>query len=125
VNWLVGLPVDVIISVAASATVAVRQATSTIPIVMVFAGDPVGYGLIKSLARPGGNVTGTTSYSPDVVGKGIELLRELVPTMKRLAVLAVPSNAGTPLTLREAQVAADSFGLELTMVGVERPEDID
>src|SRR5215213_4138938 len=76
---LVALPVDVMVSVAASATVAARQATATIPIVMVHAGDPIGYGLIESLARPGGNVTGTTSYSPEIVAKGIELLREVVP----------------------------------------------
>ena len=122
---LVALPVDVIVSVAASATVAARKATATIPIVMVHAGDPIGYGLIESLARPGGNVTGTTSYSPEIVAKGIELLREVVPTMQRLAILAVPSNAGTPLALREAQVAADSFGLDLTIVRVERAGDLD
>src|SRR5262245_56767536 len=68
---LVALNVDVIVSVAASATVAARSATAAIPIVMVHAGDPVGGGLVESLARPGGNVTGTTSYSPDVVPKAI------------------------------------------------------
>ena len=71
--------VDVIISVAASATIAARQATSTIPIIMVHAGDPIGHGLIDSLARPGGNVTGTTSYSPELIGKAIGILRELGP----------------------------------------------
>src|SRR6266704_1787410 len=105
---LVALPVDVIVAVAASATVAARQATATIPIVMVHAGDPIGYGLIESLARPGGNVTGTTSYSPEIVAKGIELLRELMPPIRRLAVLVVPSNAGAPLAIREAHVAAGS-----------------
>jgi putative ABC transport system substrate-binding protein len=122
---LVALPVDVIVSVAASATVAARQATATIPIVMVHAGDPIGYGLIESLARPGGNVTGTTSYSPEIVAKGIELLRELVPRIERLAILVVPSNAGTTLAVREAQVAASSLGLELTVATVERAVDLD
>jgi putative ABC transport system substrate-binding protein len=88
---LVSVPVDVIVSVAASATIAARQATSTIPIVMVHAGDPIGHGLIESLARPGGNVTGTTSYSPEVIGKAVGLLRELVPGITRLAALVVPS----------------------------------
>jgi putative ABC transport system substrate-binding protein len=122
---LVALPVDVIVSVAASATVAARQATATIPIVMVHAGDPIGYGLIESLARPGGNVTGTTSYSPELVAKGIEILRELVPAIRRLLLLVVPSNAGSPLAIREAQGAADSLGMDLTVVRVERAADLD
>ena len=119
---LVSLPVDVIVSVPAAATVAARQATATIPIVMVHAGEA---GLIQSLARPGGNVTGTTSYSPELVGKAVGLLRELVPASSRLAVLVVSSNIGTPLTVREAQLAATSLGMDLTVVGVERVEDLD
>jgi putative ABC transport system substrate-binding protein len=122
---LVALPVDVIVAVAASATVAARQASATIPIVMVHAGDPIGYGLIESLAHPGGNVTGTTSYSPEIVAKGIELLRELVPPIRRLAVLVVPSNAGTPLAVRQAQVAVGSLGMDLTVVEVESADDLD
>ena len=98
---LVSLPVDVIVSVPAAATVAARQATATIPIVMVHAGKA---GLIQSLARPGGNVTGTTSHSPELVGKAVGLLRELVPAISRLAVLVISSNIGTPLTVREAQL---------------------
>jgi putative tryptophan/tyrosine transport system substrate-binding protein len=122
---LVAIPVDVIVSVAASATVAARQATATIPIVMVHAGDPIGYGLIENLARPGGNVTGTTSYSPELVPKSIEVLIELVPTAKRLAILVVASNAGTPLAVRQAQGAASGLGLDLTVVSVERAGDLD
>jgi putative ABC transport system substrate-binding protein len=119
---LVSLPVDVIVSVPAAATVAARQATATIPIVMVHAGEA---GLIESLARPGGNVTGTTSYSPELVGKAVGLLRELVPASSRLAVLVVSSNIGTPSTIREAQLAATSLGMDLTVVGVDRAEDLD
>jgi putative ABC transport system substrate-binding protein len=122
---LVSLPVDVIIAVAASATIAARQATATIPIVMVHAGDPIGHGLIESLARPGGNITGTTSYSPELVGKAVGLLRELVPGITRLAALVVPSNSGTPLAVKQAQLAATNLGLELTVVGVERADDLD
>ena len=119
---LVSLPVDIIVSVPAAATVAARQATATIPIVMVHAGEA---GLIGSLARPGGNVTGTTSYSPELVGKAVGLLRELVPASSRLAVLVVSSNIGTPSTIREAQLAATSLGMDLTVVGVDRAEDLD
>src|SRR5215204_5518307 len=119
---LVSIPVDVIVSVPAAATVAARQATAAIPIVMVHAGEA---GLIESLARPGGNVTGTTSYSPELVGKAVGLLRELVPAISRLAVLVVSSNIGTPLTVREAQLAATSLGMDLTVVGVDRAEDLD
>ena len=106
----------------AAATVAARQATATIPIVLVHAGE---FGLIESLARPGGNVTGTTSYSPELAGKAVGLLRELVPASSRLAVLVNSSNIGTPLTVREAQLAATSLGMDLTVVGVDRAEDLD
>jgi len=121
---LVALRVDVIVAFAASATVAARQATATIPIVMAHAGDPIGYGLIESLAHPGGNVTGTTSYSPEIAGKGVEILHELVSAGTRLAMLVVPSNAGTPLAVREVKGASATIGLDLTVVGVERTEDI-
>ena len=122
---LVSIPVDVIVSVAASATIAARQATRAIPIIMVHAGDPIGYGLIENLARPGGNVTGTTSNSPEILGKSVSLLRELVPSIARIAALVVPSNSGTRLAIQEAQLAATNLRLELTVVGVERAEDLD
>ena len=122
---LVSVPVDVIIAVAASATMAARQATRTIPIVMAHAGDPIGQGLIESLARPGGNITGTISYTPELVGKAVGLLRELAPGITRLAALVVSSNSGTPLAVKQAQLAATDLGLELTIVGVERADDLD
>jgi putative ABC transport system substrate-binding protein len=122
---LVALPVDVLVSVAASATVAARQATSSIPIVMVHAGDPIGQGLIDSLARPGGNVTGTTSYSEQLVTKAVDLLRELAPSIQSLAMLVVPSNSGTRLAVQQAQLAATRFGFKLKVVGVERAEDLE
>ena len=122
---LVGLRVEVIIAVAAAATLAARNATTTIPIVMAHAGDPIGSGLIESLSHPGGNVTGTTSFAPEIVAKSIELLRELVPHASRLGMLIVPSNTGSPLGVREAQVAAARLGLELHIAGVERSDDLD
>ena len=80
---------------------------------MAHAGDPIGSGLIESLSHPGGNVTGRTSFAPEIVAKSIELLRELVPHASRLGMLIVPSNTGSPLGVREAQVAAARLGLEL------------
>jgi putative tryptophan/tyrosine transport system substrate-binding protein len=122
---LVALPVDVIVAVPAVATVAAREATATIPIVMVHGGDAKGAGLIESLAHPGGNVTGTISIAPEVAAKGIELLRELVPTIRRLGVLFVPSNIGAPQGIKQAGDAARSLNLELTIVGVERPSELE
>src|SRR5207248_3618141 len=90
---LVASKVDVIVTPAVATSTAARQATSTIPIVMVHAGDPVGAGLIASLARPGGNVTGTTNLL--LGGKQVELIRELVSRAVKLAMLVNPSNAGT------------------------------
>jgi ABC-type uncharacterized transport system substrate-binding protein len=121
---LVALNVDVLVSVASSATVAAKGATAKIPIVMVHVADPVGAGLVDSLNRPGGNITGTTSDSPDIVPKAIELLREIVPA-RHLAMLAVPSNIGTALTIRQAETAAAQLAMALSVVGVERAEDLD
>src|SRR3954453_7986232 len=121
---LVDLPVDVIVAFAASATVAAREATASIPIVMVHAGDPTGAGLVQSLRHPGGNVTGTTSYLPEIVAKGIEVLRDPVPSIRRLAVLLVPSNRGSPLAAPEAQAAGASIGLDVLIIGVERAEEL-
>src|SRR5437899_10039111 len=102
---------DVIVAIAAAATAAARQATSTIPIVMAHAGDPVGSGLAASLAHPGGNVTGTTSMVPDLGVKQVELLRELIPKLTRLGVIANPTNAGAPLLLANLNEAARRFDI--------------
>ena len=92
---LVALKVDVIVAVAVAASTAASEATTGIPIVMVHAGNPVGAGLIESLARPGRNVTGTTSMLPDLGGKQIEMLHQVVPSARRIAFLSNPTNAGT------------------------------
>ena len=84
---LVSLDVDVIVTVGTLAPLAAKRATSTIPIVMAFSGDPVGSGLVASLAHPGGNVTGLSGMAPDLAGKRLELLKELLPGMSRMAVL--------------------------------------
>ena len=97
-----------------------RQATNTIPIVMVHAGDPVGAGLIATLARPGGNVTGTTNLS--LGGKHVELIRELVPRAVRVAILVNPNNAGARSYVADAMEAGRSFNLSIAVADVDREE---
>ena len=118
---LVASKVDVIVAPTVAASSAARQATNTIPIVMVHAGDPVGAGLIASLARPGGNVTGTTNLS--LGGKQVELIRELVPRAVKLAILVNPSNAGTRNYVADAMETGRSFNLSIAVVEVARAED--
>src|SRR5207248_2838177 len=118
---LVASKVDVIVTPAVTASRAARQATSTIPIVMVHAGDPVGAGLIASLARPGGNVTGTTNLSYS--GKQIELMRELVPRAVKLAILLNPSNSGARRYVTDAMETGRKFNLSIAIAEVARVED--
>ena len=113
--------VDVIVAVAVAASVAARQATSTIPIVMVHAGNPIGAGLIASLARPGGNVTGTTSMIPELGAKQIELFRQLVPRVAKLGILVNPKNPGTAST--NVADTARRFNISVVIVEVTRADD--
>jgi len=121
---LVRLKVDVILTSGTPEVLAAKQATSVIPIVFATAGDPVGNGLIASLARPGGNVTGMSLQSNDTAGKRLELLREVVPSLRRLAILANVGNPFSVLELGEAQAAARALGLEVDTLEIRRPEDI-
>jgi putative ABC transport system substrate-binding protein len=116
---------DVIVAIAAASTAAVRRATATIPIVMVHAGDPVGAGWAATLAKPGGNVTGSTSQVPELGSKQVELLRELVPRLARLGLLVNPTNSGAPLTLANVTAAARRFDIAVTVAEVTRGEDFD
>ena len=118
------LKVDVIVTHATANVIAAKNATSVIPIVMAAAADPVGDGLVTSLARPGGNVTGLSIQSPDLAGKRLELLREVIPTLRRLAVMAVVSGSGTRLEITEVRAAAQKLGLEIVTFEIRRPEDI-
>jgi len=122
---LVRLKVDVIVAPAAQNVVAAIQATRTIPIVMVSVGDPVGNGLVASLARPGGNVTGTSFLTSAMVGKQLDLLKQITPHVSRLAILLNPANPGHPLTLEEAKVAAQSLGVQLQAVEARGPADLE
>jgi putative tryptophan/tyrosine transport system substrate-binding protein len=121
---LVRLKVDVIVTEGTPSTFAAKQATAVIPIVFAAAGDPVGTGLVASLARPGGNITGLSSQTAETAGKRLELLREIVPGLGRLAIMG---NVGNPLSVLEsgeAQAAARALGLEVTTAELRRAEDI-
>jgi putative tryptophan/tyrosine transport system substrate-binding protein len=104
---------DVIVVQSTTETVAMKHATTTIPVVMVLIGDPVGAGLVQSLSRPGGNITGTSLMSSDTFGKGIEFLKELVPQARRVAVLGNPDNASVVRVWAETRAAATQLGIEL------------
>jgi putative ABC transport system substrate-binding protein len=120
----VRLKVDVIVAEATPATLAAKQATSIIPIVFVSTGDPVGTGLVASLARPGGNVTGLSNQAKDLASKRVELLRELVPGLRGLGVLVNVENISAMAEVREVEAAATMLGLELVKLEIRRPEDI-
>jgi putative tryptophan/tyrosine transport system substrate-binding protein len=114
---LVRLPVDVLLVVGSTpAALAAKQATTTIPMVMAGVGDPVGSGLVASLARPGGNVTGLASVSSELVRKQLEFLKDVLPTLSRVAVLWNPANPAHALNVREADVAAQALGVQLHRV---------
>jgi len=120
----VRLKVDVIVTVGTPAVVTAKEATSVIPIVFAGAGDPVGTGLVSSLARPGGNVTGLSLQTTDSVGKRLELLREVVPDLRRLAILADAGNPQGVLEMGEVQAAARGLGIEVAPLEIRRAEDI-
>jgi putative tryptophan/tyrosine transport system substrate-binding protein len=121
---LVQLKVEVIVTAGTAAVVAAKQATSVIPIIFALGGDPVGTGLVASLARPGGNVTGLTQQSTDLAGKRVELLREVVPGLGRLATMANIGNPLAVLEMREVHAAARTLGLEVAISEIRRAEDI-
>jgi putative ABC transport system substrate-binding protein len=121
---LVQRKVDVIVTSGTSLIMAAMQATSVIPIVFAAAGDPVGTGLVASLARPGGNVTGLSNQVPDLAGKRLELLREIVPGLGRLAILANVGNPLVVLDMREVQATARTLSFEVNTLEIRRGEDI-
>jgi putative tryptophan/tyrosine transport system substrate-binding protein len=134
---LIRLQVDVIVTDVTSAALALKKATSTIPIVMTSSTDPVGTGLVASLARPGGNITGLTNVGGEIGGKLLELLKEVTPRLSRAAILGIagtynssraiflPSNAADEIFAKETEVTAGAMGVQLIHVGVQSPDDID
>ena len=122
---LVRLKVDVILASAAPPALVAKKATTSVPIVFVNVFDPVELGLIPSLGRPGGNITGLANSSADLAGKRLELLRELVPKLRRVAVFWDSSNPTNPIQLKGAEVAARTLGLQLQPAPVQGPSDFD
>jgi putative ABC transport system substrate-binding protein len=120
----VRLKVDVIVTSATPPTLAAKQATVVIPIVFAAVSDPVGTGLVASLARPGGNVTGLANQISDTAGKKLEFLREVVPGLRRLAIMANVGNPASVLDMGEAQATARALGLEVRTSEIRRAEDI-
>ena len=119
------LKVDIIVTGGPTSTSAAKEATTTIPIVMAFDNDPVGNGFVASLARPGGNITGLATLSPELSGKRLELLKEILPKLSRVAVLRTSTTPGTAQELKEAELAAGAFGAKLQYLNVLDPKDIE
>ncbi len=122
---LVRLKVDVIVTGGPSATRPAKAATETIPIVITNDGDPVANGFVASLARPGGNITGLSTLSPEVYGKQLELLREIVPRLARVAVLGTSSDPGNAQALRETERAAQALRVQLQYLDIHGPTDLE
>jgi ABC-type uncharacterized transport system substrate-binding protein len=122
---LVRLNVDVIVAAGPVSTRPAKEATVTIPIVMTQDTDPVGNGFVASLARPGGNITGLSTLSPEISGKQLELLKEIVPKLSRVAVLGTSTRPGNAQALKEAELAARAFGVKLQYLDVLGPKDIE
>jgi putative ABC transport system substrate-binding protein len=123
-NEFVRLKVDVIFSVGTPPIIAAQKATSNIPIVFVAAGDPVGTGLVASLARPGGNITGLSNQTRDLAGKRLGLLREIAPDLRRLAIMVRTENVSAASEAREVQAAAATFGVQVVSLEVHSANDI-
>jgi putative ABC transport system substrate-binding protein len=125
VEELIAAKVDVIVTAGTPAALAVKKSTSTIPLVMVAVGDPVGTGLVDSLAHPGGNATGLTSIAPELEGKRLELIREAVPGVARIAVLWNPDNAYLIASEKQVRAAAQSLHLEVLSLAVRNVDELD
>jgi ABC-type uncharacterized transport system substrate-binding protein len=125
VTELINSNVDVIVAWASPTVIAVRRATSTIPIVMVGVGDPIGSGFIASLARPGGNITGLTNISVDLSAKLMELFAELVPGMKRVGVVHNPNNPAVTMALRETEDAVRKLNMQVEVVDAQTSDEFE
>jgi putative ABC transport system substrate-binding protein len=122
---IVRLNVDVIVTPTTTATLAAKQATTTIPIVMTNPGDPLGSGLVESLARPGGNVTGLSTMGPDTAGKRLQLLRQLLPQVSHVAVIWNATNPYATAMFRETERAAQVLGIIIQSLEVRSPDDFE
>ena len=120
---LVKLDIDVLVVLSTPGARAAKQATSTVPIVMAAVGDPVAAGLVASLARPGGNLTGLTFFFAEICAKRVELIREMIPALTRLAVIVNPANPSHPIALDAMQGTARALGIELVPAEVKGRDD--
>jgi putative ABC transport system substrate-binding protein len=125
VSELLAEHVNVIVTAGTPAALAVKRATQTIPLVMIAVGDPVGTGIVPSLARPGGNITGLSSIAPDLEGKRLELLREIVPKLSHVGVFWNPTNAFHIGSMKQASVAAKTLRIKLLPLAVSKTEDLE
>jgi ABC-type uncharacterized transport system substrate-binding protein len=125
VGELVRLNPDVIVAVSAPVIQAARQVTRTIPIVMVGVGDPVAIGFVASLSRPGGNITGLSQLSPELSAKRLDLLKEVVPAVSRVAILWNPTNPSNASQLRATKLVAQALGMQLQLLEVRGPQDFE
>jgi len=122
---LITAKVDLIVTAGTPAALAVKKATTTVPLVMVAVGDPVGTGLVPSLARPGGNLTGLSSIAPDLEGKRLQLLREIVPALSYVAMFVNSVNPFHVSSMRQARAAAEGMGIKLQLHDIRKTEDLD
>ena len=122
---LLAQKVDVIVTAGTPATRAVKKATASVPLVMIAVGDPVGTGIVPSLSRPGGNITGLTSISPELDGKRLELLREIAPAVSHIAVLWNSASSLQIVAERATRVAADAMRMKMLSLGVRTRDDIE
>jgi putative ABC transport system substrate-binding protein len=122
---LIAAKVDAIVTAGTPAAFAVKKATTTVPLVMVAVGDPVGTGLVPSLARPGGNLTGLSSIAPDLEGKRLQLLREIVPALSHVAMFVNSLNLFHVSSMKQARAAAEGMGIKLQLYDIRKTEDLD
>lgn len=122
---LLQLRVDLIVTDGTPATEAAKIATRTVPIVMAVSNDPLASGFVASLNRPGGNITGTSQQAPELAGRRLQLLTEMIPTLARVAVLSKPSNPSHALLVKQTQTAARALNIELHVVEATAPEELD
>lgn len=125
VSELLAAKVELIVTAGTPAAQAVKRATKTVPLVMVAVGDPVGTGLVPSLARPGGNLTGLSSIAPDLEGKRLELLRELMPALSHVGVLWNPANAFHVTSMKQVHSASEKLRIKVLPLAVQKTEDLD
>jgi ABC-type uncharacterized transport system substrate-binding protein len=122
---LIAAKVDAIVTAGTPAALAVKRATTTVPLVMVAVGDPIGTGLVPSLARPGGNLTGLSSIAPDLEGKRLQLLREVVPALSHVAMFVNSLNPFHVSSMKQARAAAQAMGIKLQLHDIPKSEDLD